>query len=382
MMDFLQTFHKIFIYVAGIPKSLKNDIINASRDVKPTIKRHIEWIKNLPMDSDKFAWALGPEMFDSLLELRGLPWDRKKILKIGNEIFNSSLKKLKQIANEGFPNKSLNEAIETFFKEDQVPSFQKALDYIRNEAKRAREFIIANNLLTIPEDKMKFVETPSYLTPIISGAAYEPVPFFNNQQPGIFMISQNSEQDLSYTQLSIWLVHEVYPGHHIDFLYNNNYCNPIKFLGFNDDLNIAYESVEGWALYGEEMMLKQQFFKDDLKAQQFISGMQVMRAIQIILDIQLHCKQRTITEATELLMNVLQVSESAAKAQILGYTSTPSYPLSYLIGKLLIEDLLKDLREKMGNDFSLKFFHDSLLRSGDLPYCLLKKYLEEKIKNF
>jgi len=65
----------------------------------------------------------------------------------------------------------------------------------------------------------------------------------------------------------------------------------------------------------------------------------------------------------------------------LGYTTTPVYPLSYLVGKLLFEDLRREVEEKMGSKFSLKFFHGTILRSGDLPYYLLKEYFEEKIKN-
>ena len=75
------------------------------------------------------------------------------------------------------------------------------------------------------------------------------------------------------------------------------------------------------------------------------------------------------------------MSETDAKAEILRYTYNPGYNISYLIGKLLIEDLQREVEAKMGNKFSLKFFHDTILRSGDLPYYLLKENFEEKIKN-
>lgn len=64
----------------------------------------------------------------------------------------------------------------------------------------------------------------------------------------------------------------------------------------------------------------------------------------------------------------------------LRYTSNPGYNVSYLIGKLLIQDLRKEVKEKMGEKFSLKFFHDTILRSGDLPYYLLKEYFDERLK--
>ena len=128
-------------------------------------------------------------------------------------------------------------------------------------------------------------------------------------------------------------------------------------------------------------MLQQGFYEDPKNAEKFILGDQLFRAIRVILDIQLHCKQRTIEDATKMLMNILAMGETTAKAEILRYTSNPGYNISYLIGKLLIEDLQQEVEKKMGNKFSLKFFHDTILRSGDLPYYLLKECFEEKIKN-
>ena len=80
-------------------------------------------------------------------------------------------------------------------------------------------------------------------------------------------------------------------------------------------------------------------------------------------------------------MNILSYGERAAKDIVLDYTRTPGYPLSYLTGKLLFDDLRKEVEEKMGEKFNLKFFHDTILKSGDLPYFLLKEYFEEKMKN-
>ena len=88
-----------------------------------------------------------------------------------------------------------------------------------------------------------------------------------------------------------------------------------------------------------------------------------------------------MADASKMLMDVLATGEEGAKAQILGHTTTPAYPLSYLVGKLLIENLRQEVEEKMGNKFNVKFFHDTILRSGDLPYFLLKEYFEDKIKN-
>ncbi len=376
---FLQILAEAFSETSEVPESLKNKFLKELKGTESVIQPHIEWIKSLPVDNEEFAWALGPEKFDKLLSLRRLPWDRNTLIKKGNKFFSAAFKKLKHLAKEFYPGKTLSEAIEEFYKEDQVPSFQEVLEYTRSEAKRAKEFIESHNLATFPQEKLVIIETPLHLIPIIPSAAIDDSPYFKGEQPGIFMITPSQLERYSYTMISNWMIHEAYPGHHLDFVCNNKYAPLIRLLGGFESQ--AYETVEGWALYCEEMMLQQGFNKDPLKTQLLFSGLQLMRTMTIILDIQMHCKQRTMADACKMLMDILQSEEAVAKAQILGNTLTPVYPLSYLVGKLLIEDLRFEVEEKMGSKFSLKFFHDTILRSGDLPYYLLKEYFEEKIKN-
>ncbi|MFX1501426.1 MAG: DUF885 family protein [Promethearchaeota archaeon] len=362
-----------------ISSSLKNLLLEAFKEVESIIQKHVKWIKNLPVDTSEFAWALGPEKFDMLLNLRRLPWDRKTLISKGNKLFSSGLKNIKRILKEMYPDKTLVEGIQEFFKEDLIPSFQEVLKYAQNEAERAKEFIKNHDLATIPQEKILIIETPSHLVPILAGAGYEQAPYFNKEKPGIYMISPTLKEFQSYTNISHQMVHEVFPGHHLDFICNNIYAPLVRFLNLN--YFTSPETFEGWALYCEEMMLHQGFYKNAKKSQNLISGMQMQHAMNILLDIQLHCKQRTLEDASKTMMNILSYEESAAKGVALEFTLTPVYPLSYLTGKLLIDDLRKELEEKMGDKFNLKFFHDTILRCGDLPYFLLKEYFDEKIKN-
>ena len=376
---FFQTLTEAFRETSEVSESLKDRLQNAFKEAELDIKTHVEWIKNLPIDEDEFVWALGPEKLDKLFSLRKLPWDRETILKKGKEVFNSLFKRLKQLAKEIDPTKSLTEVIIDVLKKDKIPTFQEVLEYTRSEANRAKKFIKSHDLASFPQENLVIVETPTHLIHTIPSAAYYEAPYFHRDQPGIYMISpaQNEKVSVghSYTMITNAMVHEAYPGHHLDFVCNNEYAPLPRLLGY------ALETIEGWAHYCEEMMLRQGFYKHPRIAERFIIGDQLFRAIKLILDIQLHCGQRTIEDAINMLMNILAMDETAAKAEVLRYTSNPGYNISYLIGKLLIEDLHREVEEKMGNKFSLKFFHDTILRSGDLPYYLLKEYFEEKIKN-
>jgi hypothetical protein len=373
-----QNLTSAFIETNNVHNSLRNELISSFKEAESVIQTHLEWVKTLPVDNNDFAWALGPEKFDKLLNLRKLPWNRETLLKKGKEAFNLLLKKLKRFAKEIDPKKSLSDVIKDFLEKDQIPTFEEVLLYARSEAERAKQFIKSKNLITFPQEKLVIVETPPHLTLTIPDAAYYDAPYFNKDQPGIFVITPPKDKKEKpthyYTMISNAMVHEAYPGHHLDFVYNNIFAPLPRLLGS------SLETIEGWAHYCEEMMLIQGFHQDFKKAEILNTGAQLFRAIRVTLDIQMHCKQRAIEDAIKLIVNVLGLDETNAKKEVLRYTYNPGYNLSYLIGKLLIQDLKKEVEDKMGNKFSLKFFHDTILRSGDLPYFLLKEYFEEKIR--
>ena len=103
---------------------------------------------------------------------------------------------------------------------------------------------------------------------------------------------------------------------------------------------------------------------------------QIWRAVRIIVDVELHCKQRTVEDAIQLLVDRAKTEVQTATAEVRRYTTAPGYQLSYLIGKLLIQDLRKEVETKQGVQFNLKNFHDTILKSGDLPYYLLKELFD------
>ena len=237
--------------------------------------------------------------------------------------------------------------------------------------------------MNLPEEKLSIVETPPHLIYTHPTAAFSQSPYYSRDQPGVYMVTppqkENNFLKRSYTSLSNLLVHEAYPGHHLDFVCNNKFAPPSRLL-FSDICRIdPFETIEGWAQYCEELMLKQGFYKDPIFAEMLIIGDQLNSALRLRLDIQMHCRQLTQEDAIKRLTNQLG-NEEFARAEIARSTSTPGYQLSYLIGKLLIEDLRREVEEKMGSNFSLKFFHDTILRSGNLPYFLLKEYFDEIIK--
>jgi uncharacterized protein (DUF885 family) len=141
-------------------------------------------------------------------------------------------------------------------------------------------------------------------------------------------------------------------------------------------LTDAPEFVEGWGMYSEQMMREEGF--DDGPA--FRTAMYtdaIWRACRIVLDVRMHRGELTPQEATDFLVEHTGFELANARAEVRRYTYTPGYQLSYLLGKVLILGLREEEKRRRGAAFSLRDFHDTLLRNGSLPISFHRRLLQD-----
>jgi uncharacterized protein (DUF885 family) len=101
----------------------------------------------------------------------------------------------------------------------------------------------------------------------------------------------------------------------------------------------------------------------------------IWRACRMILDVRLHRGELTAEEAVDFLVEHTSFERANATAEVGWYTYRPTYPLSYLLGRTMLLTLRDDERRRLGDAFSLKDFHDTLLRNGSLPVSFHRRLL-------
>ncbi|MDQ3408219.1 MAG: DUF885 domain-containing protein, partial [Chloroflexota bacterium] len=82
-----------------------------------------------------------------------------------------------------------------------------------------------------------------------------------------------------------------------------------------------------------------------------------------------------VDEAIDFLVEHTGFERPNATAEVHRYTYTPTYQLSYLLGKVLLLRLRDDEKARLGAGFSLGRFHDALLYSGSLPISFHRRLL-------
>jgi len=338
------------------------------------VAEHAGWVQTtLAGGTDE--WALGRDRYDELVRLRAFDGlDAGAILEIGQEQLAANHAARAAAAHEIDPAAPELDVVERI-KSDHAPTFEAALDEYRAAMARARRFLVDRRLVTVPPgERVEVVATPSYLRRVMPFAAYfAPAPF-DPSPVGTYVVTPSVDDDPDAMRehyrasISNTGIHEAYPGHHLQLTV------AVRHPSLSRLLCDAPEFVEGWGMYSEQMM-REEGFDDGPEFRLALATDAIWRACRIVLDIRMHRGEISIEAATNFLVEHTRFERPNALAEIRRYTSSPTYPLSYLLGKVLILGLRDDQRRRLGGAFSLRAFHDTLLRNGGLPISFHRRLL-------
>ena len=320
-------------------------------------------------------WALGSERYDELVGLRAFDGlDADQILAIGQEQLARNKAARVAAAREIDPTVDERTVIDRI-KRDHPATFEAALEAYRDVMVRARAHLIEHDIVTVPPDeRISVMPTPEYVRNVIPFAAYFDPPKFDRSPSGIYIVTPsvgndpNAMREHNYSSISNTSIHEAYPGHHLQLSVAG------KHPSLSRVLTNAPEFVEGWGMYSEQMM-REQGFDDAANFRLNMYTDAIWRSCRIILDVRMHRGELSVDESIRFLVEQTSFEEANARAEILRYTYTPTYQLSYLLGKVLLLQLRADEAARLGVDFSLRDFHDTLLTNGSLPISFHRRLL-------
>ena len=169
-----------------------------------------------------------------------------------------------------------------------------------------------------------------------------------------------------YAAISNVSVHEVWPGHYLQFLYAKSFPSDVrKVLG-------ASSNSEGWAHYCEQMVIDEGFHKDDPRYRLAQIQDALLRNARFIVGILMHTRGMTREQAEDYFVKEGYQPRPVAVSESKRGTSDPTYGY-YTMGKLMILKLREDYKAKMGAQYSLQTFHDTFIGLGPLPLPLIRK---------
>ena len=403
---------------------IRAEFQDSNRRAAVALADYAAWLEREKLPKASPDFALGEEKYRRLLaetELVDLP--PAKILEIGMAELKKEQQAFAEAAKKIDPGKSAREVFKQIQSEHPTP--ENLLPDIGKDLEEIRKFVTTHHLVTIPSEvRARVTETPQYRRATSFASMDTPGPFEKRATEAYYYVTP-TESDWPEKQKEEWLtafnyytadvisIHEVYPGHYVQFLRLN--ASPASKV---EKIFGSYAFIEGWAHYCEKMMIDEGYSGtptpsptpkagatpgttatpkakpsqkttpassvDDIKRAPKCRMAQadeaMLRLCRLCVSIKMHTQKMTVDEATKFFQDNCYYEEKPARTEAMRGTFDPGY-LNYTLGKLQILKLRDDYKAQEGENFSLQKFHNELLNHGMPPIRLLREImLKDKSK--
>ena len=256
-----------------------------------------------------------------------------------------------------------------------VPADQQAfLQAYESREREMIDFLRTNNLVTLPSylGRFEIRQLPDAFKPTSPGGFMNAPGVYDKDPTGFYFIPTYNPQSRNfYIRAAIEdprpiLGHEGIPGHFLQLSIANHLKDEIR-RQHGDGV-----FVEGWALYGEEMLMRTGLYPNNSASQGQILRLSRYRAARIGVDVNLHTGRWTFEQAVKYFMEAGGLDREAATGEAAGAASSPTQKITYMVGKWQIMRLLGRYRDKQGAQFRLGQFHDDLIKNGSLPLSVVE----------
>lgn len=345
-----------------------NELVSARDAAIKAIHAYADWLEKRLNTMPAFA-PMGEANYNYLLKhVYLLPLDAKQVEMLGQ----AELARYRAMESM-LPDPSLANPDPARAK--VIPKDQD--DFLKAYESRQAEmisFLKENRLVTLPAylGPFEIRQLPEAFKPTSPGGFMNPPGVYDKDPSGFYFIpTYNPKSGNFYIRAAIEdprpiLGHEGIPGHFLQLSIANNLKNEIRRQHGDGIL------IEGWALYGEEMLMRTGLYPANSASQGQILRLSRYRSARIGVDVNLHTGRWTFEEAVKYFMEAGGLDREAATGEASGAAASPTQKITYITGKWQIMRLLGKYRDRGGKDFRLGEFHDDLIKNGSLPLSIVE----------
>jgi uncharacterized protein (DUF885 family) len=293
------------------------------------------------------------------------------------EIHEIGLKEVARIEKEmdglfrqlGYSDGSINERYEKANLDSQPPAepdprpgiIAQFTDMMRDAEKRATLIFDLR-----PKAPIEVRREPSFTEK--TSAAHYNQPAKDGSRPGVFWAPLPGPT-FNILGMRTLTYHEGVPGHHFQIALQREMESLPRhrregiFAGGS-----AY--AEGWALYAEHLAAENGWYEGDIKGRLGQLNAELFRARRLVTDTGLHSKRWTRQQAIDYGISAQEVER---------YVMYAGQACAYKIGMLGILKYRLKAQQALGPKFSIKEFHNLVLKTGNVPLAVLEKVIDDHI---
>jgi len=320
------------------------------------------------------SFALGTERFEATIADRlGMNLTAREAVAAAGHLAEGLKAELKREARRFHSRKPAHEILAEAAA-DWKPQGRNLLSAYTKQTRAIRSKFRAAGALTFPRgESLKVQQVPDFMAHQFPTAAYSSPGPFDRDQTGIFWLNALSlkrdtpaakaAEIAQHFGIELTCAHEAYPGHHVQFVIQNQHKSHVRRMA---DHAIYYE---GWTLWCEQMSVDFKVSENPyLKLIQLNDAL--WRANRIVIDCGLQTGSMSYDAACRRLQREVGFTKGRAQADVNWYTSSPTIPMSYLLGKMEVLRLKRQRVDQGG--WTLKQFNNWILSFGAIPWSWIE----------
>lgn len=247
------------------------------------------------------------------------------------------------------------------------------LEFWNELAGAAMKFIAENEIATLPKNHTLEIKT----APESAGAAarigwVESAPPFDPDPMTTLYVPSIPDTLPQQEQIDFWasfnkpfnrmiVIHELFPGHYMQLKISRETPHPIRLL-------FPYGIyIEGWATFTEKVLLDAGWEAENQLTLLAHLRKRLENANRAYTSVQVHCKGWTKEQVLKFSTETSLLAPQFAKSLWGRIMNSPLQLTSYYLGGAQFTELLAVEKNRLGNQFDLKFFMDTIMKAGPIP---------------
>jgi uncharacterized protein (DUF885 family) len=196
----------------------------------------------------------------------------------------------------------------------------------------------------------------------------------DGSRPGHINVNEWDPEHRLLLNVEAIAYHEGIPGHHLQISIAQELTDLPEFRRFG-----SYNSfIEGWAFYAERLGKELGGYEDPYSEYGRLEN-EMWRDIRLVVDTGVHAKHWSRDQMIEYFHKYTAMDEPNIQTEVDRYICWPGQALAYKIGQLEILKLREEARQKLGDKFDIRAFHDTVIDNGPLPLDVLRTQVESWI---
>ncbi len=379
---------------SGLSEDEKKKITDRAEASSKAIKDYVEWLKNLKNDQPR-TFRLGKELYAKKFEFDIMSaYSPEEMFQKAVDRKNELHQKMAEMSLQLWPKfmgkqplptdklKLIRIVIDKLSLNHVKPdSFQTAIE---KQLKDLAAFVNEKNLIYMdPSRPLVVRREPDYMAGVAGASINAPGPYdkTGNTYYNVGSLSGwPKEKAESYLReyndyiLQILNIHEAIPGHYTQLIYANKSPSIIKSILGNGSM------IEGWAVYSERMMLEEGYGNNDPAMWLMYYKWNLRATCNFILDYSVHAGNMSREEAMKLLVDEAFQQKTEAENKWRRVSLTQVQLTSYFNGYTEIYEFRDLMKNKLGNKFNLKEFHEKFLSFGSAPVKYVKDLMLKELE--